>query len=137
MPHRFYFLFSTFVFSVLTASIEWQLPGYGRGTSTNHVSLSRPSASQTRGSVSKSPISSDSKSPQKANGQAEYLSAVTGPVVRGSSPASRGAGRGTYKSRGRGGYAGRANTAMSRQTSRLFKDSTAKSKWRSGSEANG
>ena len=119
---------------MLTVRIEWQLPGYGRGTSTNNGSLSKPEASQSRGAASRSPMSSDSKSLQKMNGLAGYLSAETGPVVRGPSPAGRGAGRGTSKPSGRGGYTGRA---MNRQTSRLFKDSTAKSKWRSGNEPNG
>lgn len=122
---------------VLIGRTEWQLPGYGRETSTNHASLSMPGTCQPRGDVSRSPKGSDSKSPQKINVHGGYLSAGTGPVVRGSSPANRGASRGTYRSRGRGGYMGRANATMSRQTSRLFKDSTAKSKWRSGSEPNG
>lgn len=137
-------LISQFLFSVdiieplLTGGAEWQLPGYGRETSANLGSTSRGGASQSRAAASKSPIRSDSTSPQKMNGQVQQLLSGSGPLIRTATPSGRGAGRGTYRAKGRGSYTGRGqlNAAASRDSARLFKDSSAKSKWRSGLEPN-
>ena len=120
----------------LTISIEWQLPGYGRGVPTTLVSTSKSGTGQVQTSTSKSPIPSDSK-PQKPN---VSIQGGPSPGFKSPVPASRGVARGAFRSRGRGSpSAGRGNSTAvaSRNSTRLFRDSPAKAKWRTGSDPTG
>lgn len=112
------------------------MPGYGRGkpAALTLPPESRPETSQTRASVSKSPIRSDSKS-QKL----QQVSYNPGPAVRGSI-SSRGSSRGAFRARGRdGSYTGRGNSnaVASRTPTRLLGDTPAESKWRAKNEPTG
>lgn len=120
----------------LTISVEWQLPGYGRGVPTTLVSTSKSGTGQVQTSTSKSPIQSDSK-PQKPNVSTQ---AGPSPALKGPVPTGRGFVRGAFRSRGRGSPStGRGNSSAvaSRNSTRLFRDSPAKAKWRTGSDPTG
>ncbi|KAE8364209.1 hypothetical protein BDV27DRAFT_172493 [Aspergillus caelatus] len=110
---------------------EWLLPGYGRPTSKSRGETTRTVADQARITLSKDSIR---KEIETQNPQSSYAAVTAAPVAN-SIGRGRGASRATRATRGRV-QARRAysNTAASRQSSNLLRDSPAKSNWRAGSE---
>lgn len=126
---------TTYSCSWLTITKEWQLPGYGRGTSTTPGS-SKQRTIQAPATLSKSPVNSQ----KPATGHSQRLVSSPTPTAKGPTPNSRGYGRGGSRGRGRGNCnigRGNSSAAASRNINNLFKDSPAKAEWRAGQEANG
>lgn len=97
------------------------------------MSTSKSGTGQVQPSLSKSPIHSDPKS-QKPNISTQNSPS---PAFKSPVPAGRGVSRGAFRSRGRGAPGTGRGAVASRNSTRLFRDSPAKAKWRAGSDPTG
>ncbi|KAI9928829.1 hypothetical protein MW887_002050 [Aspergillus wentii] len=112
---------------------EWALPGYGRATSRARGAAPRLMTTQTRASTQRGPVRSEA-AVQRKNTQGQ---AAQQPSVPPSAPTGRGTFRGIRARGNFGAVRSQPRAAASRNPSRLFKDSPAKSKWRSGAQPTG
>lgn len=112
--------------------IEWLLPGYGRPTSKSRGETTRAATGQARITLSKGSTRNETETQKKP--QVSYTEVTAAPITNNTGRA-RGAPRATRgRVQARRAY---SNTAASRQSSNLLRDSPAKSNWRAGSEPSG
>ncbi|OGM47547.1 hypothetical protein ABOM_004195 [Aspergillus bombycis] len=112
---------------------EWLLPGYGRPTLKSRGETTRARTDQVRIISSKDSIRNETEAQKKLRASyAAVTATVTAAPVANSTGRARGAPRATRgRVQARRAY---SNTAASRQSSNLLRDSPAKSNWRAGSE---